>query len=89
MSQLNIDTNKMEADIERHLTNQVPSGEATTLFEKQYKIALSAIRHLQLATSEARKMNSHSIQGEHLLLALIMTAEPWTAISCVKSRKSI
>lgn len=71
MSQLNIDTNKMEADIERHLTNQVPSGEATTLFEKQYKIALSAIRHLQLATSEARKMNSHSIQGEHLLLALI------------------
>ncbi|MDE6422172.1 MAG: AAA family ATPase, partial [Muribaculaceae bacterium] len=48
-----------------------PPAETTTLFDQQFKISLSAIRHLQLATSEARKVNAHTISGEHIILALI------------------
>ncbi len=71
LHQINVNVDQMISDIEEYLSEHKPSGEATTLFEKQYRIALSAVRHLQLATSEARKLNAHSIQGEHLLLALI------------------
>lgn len=71
LRQLNIDTDQLVKEFETYLTDNIPSGETTTLFEKQYKIALSAIRHLQLATAEARKMNAQTILGEHLLLALI------------------
>ncbi len=71
LRQLNIDTDQLIKEFENHLIENIPSGEATTLFEQQYRIALSAIRHLQLATAEARKMNAQTILGEHILLALI------------------
>ncbi len=71
LRQLNIDIDQMVGEIEKHLNDNPPFGEATTLFDKQYRIALSAIRHLQLATVEARRMNAPTIQGEHLLLALL------------------
>lgn len=71
LRQLNMPVEKMTGEIEDYLRTASISGEATTLFEQQYKISVSAIRHLQLATAEARKMGGHSIQGEHILLALI------------------
>lgn len=71
LRQLNVNIDKMITDIESHLASTPLTGESTRLFEKQFKIALSAVRHLQLATSEARKLNARSIQGEHILLALI------------------
>ena len=71
LSQLNIPTDKIIAELEEYLSEPHQTGETTTLFEQQYKINLAAIRHLQLATSEARKMNAHVIGSEHILLALI------------------
>lgn len=71
LSQLNVPLEKMEKEIEEYLLENHKPGETTTLFEEQYKITLAAIRHLQLATSEARKMNARVIGSEHILLALI------------------
>lgn len=71
LRQLQVPVDEMTKDIEEYLAGAESPSETTTLFEQQFKISLSAIRHLQLATSEARKMNAHSISGEHILLALI------------------
>lgn len=71
LSQLQVPVEDMTREIEEYLSRADSPVETTTLFEQQFKISLSAIRHLQLATSEARKMNAHSISGEHILLALI------------------
>ncbi len=71
LNQLNIPIDKIIAELEEYLSEPHQPGETTTLFEQQYKINLAAIRHLQLATSEARKMNAHVIGSEHILLALI------------------
>ena len=71
LRQLQVPIAEMTKEFEEYLSNVNPPSETTTLFEQQFKISLSAIRHLQLATSEARKMNAHSISGEHILLALI------------------
>lgn len=71
LSQLQVPVDRMMQELEQYLAEVKAPGETTTLFEQQFKISLSAIRHLQLATSEARKMNAHSISGEHILLALI------------------
>ena len=71
LNQLHVPVDEMTREIEEYLAGAVPPAETTTLFEQQFKISLSAIRHLQLATSEARKMNAHTISGEHILLALI------------------
>lgn len=71
LRQLNIPIDQMTRELEEYLASAQPPNETTTLFEQQFKISLSAIRHLQLATSEARKMNAHTIAGEHILLALI------------------
>ncbi len=71
LNQLNIPTDKIIGELEEYLAEPHQTGETTTLFEQQYKISLAAIRHLQLATSEARKMNAHVIGSEHILLALI------------------
>lgn len=71
LSQLNIPINDIKSHIEQHLSKNEEPGDVTTLFEQQYKISLSAVRHLQLATSEARKMNSSVIGTEHIILALI------------------
>ncbi len=71
LRQLNVPIDQMTKELEEYLAGAQPPAETTTLFEQQFKISLSAIRHLQLATSEARKMNAHTISGEHILLALI------------------
>lgn len=71
LTQLNIPISKIVRELEEYLSEPHDAGETTTLFEQQYKISLAAIRHLQLATSEARKMNAHIIGSEHILLALI------------------
>ncbi len=71
LKQLRVPIEKMRKEVEEVISEQVSSTEATTLFEQQYRISLPAIRHLQLATSEARKMHSPVIGGEHILLALI------------------
>lgn len=71
LKQLHVPVDEMTKELEEYLAGAQPPMETTTLFEQQFKISLSAIRHLQLATSEARKMNAHIISGEHILLALI------------------
>lgn len=71
LNQLNVPIDKIEAELEEYLSEPHDSVETTTLFEQQYRISLAAIRQLQLATSEARKMNSQVIGSEHILLALI------------------
>ncbi len=71
LNQLKVPIAKIESELEEYLSEPHPSQETTTLFEQQYKISLAAIRQLQLATSEARKMNAQVIGSEHILLALI------------------
>ena len=71
LRQLNIPIDKIEDELEEYLNEPHKSEETTTLFEQQYKITLGAVRMLQLAMSEARKMNSQVLGGEHILLALI------------------
>ena len=71
LTQLNMPIKDMVGELEAYIASRQQAPESTTLFEQQYKIAVSAIRHLQLATSEARKMGAHTIQGEHILLALM------------------
>ncbi|MCM1369451.1 MAG: ATP-dependent Clp protease ATP-binding subunit [Candidatus Amulumruptor caecigallinarius] len=71
LSQLNVPIDKIVTELEEYLSEPHAAGETTTLFEQQYNINMAAIRHLQLATSEARKMNAHVIGSEHILLALI------------------
>lgn len=71
LSQLNVPIDKMVDELSDYLTTSKTDEETTTLFEQQYKVTLSVIRMLQLATSEARKMNGQVIAGEHILLALM------------------
>ncbi len=71
LSQLKVPVDKIISELEEYLSEPHQPGEVTTLFEQQYKISLAAIRHLQLATSEARKMNAQVRGSEHILLALI------------------
>ncbi|MCH5229748.1 MAG: ATP-dependent Clp protease ATP-binding subunit [Muribaculaceae bacterium] len=72
LNHLNIPISDIEKELETYLQSleEVPK-ESTTLFEQHFKISMSAIRHLHLAMSEARKMNAHIVAGEHILLALI------------------
>ena len=71
LKQLQVPVEEIAGILERFLSTDKTIVESTPLFEQQFNISVSAIRHLQLATSEARKMNSSSISGEHILLALI------------------
>ena len=71
LKQLRVPIDQMRKEVEEYIADIVSSGESTTLFEQQYRISLPAVRHLQLATSEARKMHASVIGGEHILLALI------------------
>ncbi len=71
LQQLRAPIAQMTQELEERINDMLSSGETTTLFEQQYRISLPAVRHLQLATSEARKMHSSVIGGEHILLALI------------------
>ena len=71
LTHLNIPVSDIEKELEQFLQSADSPKESTTLFEQHFKISLSAIRHLHLAVSEARKMNAHVVSGEHILLALI------------------
>ncbi|MCM1377299.1 MAG: ATP-dependent Clp protease ATP-binding subunit [Prevotella sp.] len=71
LSQLGVPIPTMLNELNEHVASTPVSGEVTTLFEQQYQISIAAIRHLQLAASEARKMASSIIGGEHILLALM------------------
>lgn len=70
LSQLHIAIDEIIGELEEYLSEPHSAGETTTLF-KEYDISLGAIRHLQLATAEARKMNASVIGSEHIILALI------------------
>ncbi|MDE6218198.1 MAG: ATP-dependent Clp protease ATP-binding subunit, partial [Muribaculaceae bacterium] len=69
--QLGVPVKEMDEEIANHILESALEGEVTTLFEQKYQISIAAIRHLQLAAAEARKMNSPLIGGEHILLALM------------------
>ena len=71
LRRVNVDIEALVNELEDHITNDKSNIESTTLFEPQYKIAIPAIRHLQLATAEARKLKTQTVGGEHLFLALI------------------
>ena len=71
LNHLNIPIEDIAKELEQYLQSAESPKESTTLFEQHFKISLSAIRHLHLAVSEARKMNAHVVAGEHILLALI------------------
>lgn len=71
LNQLHVPIDKMVAELTEYLQTSTTDEEVTTLFEDKYKITLSVVRLLQLATAEARKMKAHSIAGEHILLALM------------------
>ena len=71
LSHMQIPLDKIRKELERYLSSDAQPGETTTLFEQQYRISLGAVRHLQLATSEARKMNGGVIGSEHIIMALI------------------
>ncbi|MCM1290909.1 MAG: ATP-dependent Clp protease ATP-binding subunit [Prevotella sp.] len=71
LSQLNIDISQMISDLENYIMQHKEEVQSTTLFDAQYKIAVSAVRLLQCATAEARKMHSPVIAGEHVFMALI------------------
>lgn len=71
LRQLNVPIERMKTILEQHIRENQPGGDSTTLFEQQYKITTKAIRHLQLAVAEARKMQVNVISGMHILLALM------------------
>lgn len=71
LNHMQIPLDKIREELERYLSSDAQPGETTTLFEQQYRISLGAVRHLQLATSEARKMNGGVIGSEHIIMALI------------------
>lgn len=71
MSHLHIPVEDIESTLENYLKEYKEEGETTNLFGLDYKISRSAIRQLQLAVSESRKMNAPQVGGEHILLALI------------------
>ncbi|MDE7180491.1 MAG: ATP-dependent Clp protease ATP-binding subunit [Muribaculaceae bacterium] len=71
LNQLSVPVDKMIGELEEYLAEPHQIGETTTLFKQEYQISMSAIRHLQLAVSEARKMNASVIGSEHIMLALM------------------
>lgn len=70
-SQMNLDIPSMISDLENYISTHKEEVQSTTLFENQYKLAVTAVKLLQCATAEARKMHSPVISGEHVYMALI------------------
>ncbi len=72
LRQLNIPIAKMAEELEEHIPQIDFSEESTTtLFDHESRFTMSAIRMLQLATVEVRKMQSQVVGGEHIILTLI------------------
>lgn len=60
------------SEIEEHLRESAPDESVTSIkADEIYELSDSGVRHLKLATDEARKTNSPSIGAEHVLLAFI------------------
>lgn len=60
------------SEIEEHLRESAPDRSATSIkADIIYELSDSGIRHLQLATDEARKTHSASVGAEHVLLAFV------------------
>lgn len=71
LNQLRIPLDEIASRLEAYIRTNMDPGEVTTLFEQQYRVSLAAVRLLQLATSEARKMNGSVIGSEHIMMALL------------------
>lgn len=71
LKQLKVPVEEITRMLEEYLSHQQPPTATTKLFDLEYKISEAAVRHLQFAMSEARKMHAKTIAGEHILLALI------------------
>lgn len=71
LKQLAVPVDELISEIEEHLKIISPADTGTTIYEQKYTVSPSAIRHLQLAAAEARKLNMTYVGGEHILLALI------------------
>ena len=71
LRQLRVPIERMKVTLEQYIRDNQPGGDSTTLFEQQYRITTGAIRHLQLAVAEARKMGVNVVGGMHVLLALM------------------
>ncbi len=72
LRQLNLPIEQMIDEIVEHLQlNPQIAADNVKLDEDEYSVSQSAIRHLQLATSEARKLRASKIASEHILLAFL------------------
>lgn len=76
LSKLNVPLERMEKELENQiLADNATSGpeeeSRASVLGRNHRIHPTAIRFLQLAFSEARKMHSPTLIGAHLLLALI------------------
>ncbi len=71
LTQIHAPIDKMTQEVEEYIKESSGPRESTPLFEEQFRIAIPAVRLLQLASAEARRMHSGVIGGEHILLALI------------------
>lgn len=72
LKHLNVDINEMMVEIDDHLLINTPEEEVTAIGDNsEFLLSDSAVRHLKLATVEARKLNARIIAGEHILLALM------------------
>lgn len=74
LNQLHVPVDLIRGRLERELSKHGDPGETSSLFEQQYRISVKAVRNLQLATAEARKMNGSVIGTEHIIMALIHDA---------------
>ncbi len=72
LQQLQIPIDRMIKDLEEHIPQMdLESENTTTFFDHSYRVTMPSVRMLQLAITEARKMQASAIGGEHIILALI------------------
>ena len=69
LNQLNVDVESIRKDLAEYISSHKEIVPNTPVIENKYKLSHNALRLVQCATAEARKMNAPIIGGEHLLLA--------------------
>ena len=63
---------KIISEIEEHLRESAPDEAVTTIHaDVSYTLSDSGVRHLQLASDEARKTRCSTVGAEHVLLAFV------------------
>lgn len=70
LERLNVPIDKIIREIEEYLSSGDDANEQSTTLG-DYRVSISAIRCLKLATAEVKQMHSSKVSGEHILLALI------------------